>query len=301
MSEVASVSTIQSAITDEIFFALGLKHRGVMRRALGWVFALPTRHFAQHMAAVDVAMAEGGAPAGCRVMMERMDVDIRATGVAHIPTSGPVMLLATHPGAYDSMAIGSLVPRPDLKVIATGTRLYSVMPNLRPNVFFVKKGDARENMMTLRNAIEHLRQGGTLLQFGSGRVEPDPATDPVGDAVFARWSPSLEIILRKAPETIVVPTVISGVLLKRFRDSPLTRLRKENVDRRRLGEFIQILQQLVFPKSVKGKANISFGETFRLADLEAVSAGRRVMAAAIARVKETLAEHLNWISNYKAE
>ncbi|QRN83450.1 hypothetical protein JR338_01465 [Chloroflexota bacterium] len=301
MSEVASASTIQSAITDEIFFALGLKHRGLVRRALGWVFALPTRHFARHMAAVDVAIAKGGAPAGCRVMMERLDVDIRASGVEHIPTSGPVMLLATHPGAYDSMAIGSLVPRTDLKVIATGTRLYSVMPNLRPNVFFVKKGDVRENMMTLRNAIEHLRQGGTLLQFGSGRIEPDPATDPVGDGIFAKWSPSLEIILRKAPETTVIPTVPSGVLLKRFRDSPLTRLRKENVDRRRLGEFIQILQQLAFPKSVEGKANISFGEPFRLADLEAVSSGQRVMAAAIARVKETLAEHRNWISKLEAE
>lgn len=301
MSEFATVATIQSAITDEIFFALGLKHRGVMRRALGWIFALPTYHFARHMAAVDAAMATGGAPAGCRVMMEALDVDIHARGVGQIPTSGGVMLLATHPGAYDSMAIGSLVPRKDLKVIATGTRLYTVLPNLRPNVFFVNKYDSQENMVTLRNAIDHLRQGGTLLQFGSGRVEPDPETDPVGDTVFAKWSRSLEIILRKAPETTVIPTVTSGVLLKRFRDNPLTRLRKNDVDRRRLGEFIQILQQLVFPKSVEGRAMISFGEPFHLTDLESDSTSRRVMPAAIARVRATLAEHLSWISNAKDE
>ena len=300
MTEFASVRTIQSAITDEIFFALGLKHRGLLRRSLGWAFSLPTRNFARYMAEVDAAIVEGGAPAGCRVMMDALNVDIRATGVEHIPTSGPVMLLANHPGAYDSMAIGSLVPRKDLKVIATGTRLYSVMPNLRPNVFFVSK-NPKENMVTLRNAIDHIRQGGILLQFGSGRVEPDPATDPVGEAVFARWSPSLEIMLRKAPEMTVVPTVTSGVLLPQFRDNLLTRLRRTDMDRRRLGEFIQIIQQLVFPKSVKGQAWISFGEPFRLADLEAVSTGRRVMTAAIARVKETLAEHLKWISNLKPE
>ena len=193
------------------------------------------------------------------------------------------------------MAIGSLVPREDLKVIATGTRLYTVMPNLRPNVFFVNNKKPEENMVTLRNAIGHLWQGGILLQFGSGRVEPDPATDPVGDEVFAKWSPSLEIMLRRAPETAVVPTITSGVLLERFRDSLLTRLRKNDVDRRRLGEFIQIIQQLVFPKSVKGRAMISFGEPFHLADLGAVSTGRRIMPAVIARVKDTLAEHLRWL------
>lgn len=299
MTEFASVPTIQSAITDEIFYALGLKHQGILRRMFGWTFALPTRSFARKMAAVDAAMAEGGAPAGCRVMMDALNVDIQAMGIERIPSSGPTMLLATHPGAYDSMAIGSLVPRRDLKVIATGTRLYSVLPNLRPNVFFVSD-NPKENMLTLRSAIDHLRQGGILLQFGSGKIEPDPATDPVGDAVFAKWSSSLEIMLRKAPETTVVPTVTSGVLLARFRDSLLTRLRRKDMDRRRLGEFIQIIQQLVLPKSVDARARISFGEPFRLADLETVSTGRRVMAAAVARVKVTLAEHLEWISNSKA-
>jgi len=41
-------------------------------------------------------------------------------------------------------------------VIATGTRLYSVLPNLRPNVFFVSD-NPKENMLTLRSAIDHLR------------------------------------------------------------------------------------------------------------------------------------------------
>jgi hypothetical protein len=301
MTETASISTIQSAITDEIFFAMGAKRRGFLRQSLGWFFALPTHKFAEYMAAVDGAIAEGGSPAGCRVMMDALNVDIQSRGREHIPTSGPTMLLATHPGAYDSMAIGSLVPREDLKVIATGTRLYSVMPNLRPNIFYVNKDKPQENMVTLRNAIDHIRQGGILLQFGSGKIEPDPATDPVGDEVFAKWSPSLEIILRKVPEMVVVPTITSGVLLERFRDSPITRLRKNDVDRRRLGEFFQVLQQLVFPKSVEGRAMISFGKPFQLADLEVVSKGRRVMSAAIERVKETLTDHLEWISGSKDE
>ncbi len=198
MPEVASVATVQSAITDEIFFALGLGRRGFLRRSLGWVFALPTRRFARFMTAVDAAMGEGGSPAGCRVMMESLQVKIDARDLENIPIDGPVMILANHPGAYDSMAIGSLVPRRDLKAIVTGTRLYDSLPNLRPNVFFVSR-DPGENMQTLRDAIDHLRGGGLLLQFGSGKIEPDPATDPVGDEVFAQWSSSVEIMLRKVP------------------------------------------------------------------------------------------------------
>ena len=297
MSEKADVLTIQSAITDEIFYALGLKHRGLLRQTLGWVFALPTRKFARNMAEVDTAMIDSGAPAGCRVMMENMNIDIRSTGMANIPTSGPTLLLANHPGAYDSMAIGSLIPRGDLKVIATGTRLYSMLPNLRPNIFFVNKNNPTQNMLTLRNAIDHLNQGGILLQFGSGRVEPDPATDPIGEDVFAKWSSSLEIILRKVKDLKIVPTITSGVLLKRFRDSIFAKIRKEDVDRRRLAEFFQVIQQLVFPKSVDGQAMISFGDPFDLSDMEAESEGRRLMPAAINRVQQTLSDHLEWITS----
>lgn len=296
MTNKADVATVQSAITDEIFFAFGLKHRGVLRRTLGWVFALPTRRFARRMVAVDDAVAVGGAPAGCRVMMEALNVQITAQGIENIPTSGPVLILSNHPGAYDSMAIGSLLPRKDLNAVVSATRLYGTLPHIRPRLLFVSR-EPGENMASLRGAIERLSRGESLLQFGSGRIEPDPATDPVGDDVFARWSPSLEVLLRKVPGLAVVPTIASGVLLRRFRNSLIARLRKEDKDRRRLAEFIQVIQQLVFPKSVDAQASISFGPPFTLEDLLAESDGRRLMPAAINRVKRTLAEHLAWISS----
>jgi hypothetical protein len=162
MVETASLQTIRSAITDEIFYALGLGRRGVLRRGLGWLFTAPAHAFAKYMAAVDAAMAEGGATAGCRKMIELLGVDIEALGCDNIPTSGPAILLANHPGAYDSMAIGSLLPRPDLKAIVSKTRLYEVLPNLGQKVFYVTR-NAAENMQALRGAIGHLQQGGILL------------------------------------------------------------------------------------------------------------------------------------------
>ncbi len=295
MNHNDSIRTIQSAITDEIFFALGMKRRGVLRRGLGWVFSPPTRVFARYMAAVDAAMASGGAPAGCRVMMDALHVQIDFLGLSNIPTKGPTLILANHPGAYDSMAIGSLVPRPDLKAIVSKTRLYQVLPNLRPKVFFVSK-DPGESMLALKSAVEHLCQGGILLQFGSGLIEPDPATHPVGDEVFEKWSPSLEIMLRKVPETAVIPTITSHVLLQRFEKHPLVYLRRDAMDKRRLAEFTQVIQQLLFPNSVQANPRISFGTPFKLADLESEIAGRRLMPAVISRVKEELSRRQDWVN-----
>ena len=264
-----------------------------MRRSLGWAFALPTRKFARYMAAVDEAMGLGGSPAGCRVMMDSLGVEIEAKGLSNVPDTGSTLLLANHPGAYDSMAIGSLMPRPDLHAIVSKTRLYQSLPNLRNYVHMVSKTGS-DRMLALRSAISHLRGGGLLLQFGSGLIEPDPATDPVGEDVFQTWYHSLEVILRKVPELVVVPTITSHVLLERFRDHPIARLRPEGLDRRRLGEFIQIIQQLLFPKTVQAHARISFGEPFTLADLEPKKDRRRVMPAVIERVKGALTKHLAW-------
>lgn len=288
--------TIQSAITDEIFFAFGADRRGTLRKCLGWMFAPPTKIFARYMADVDAAIPSGGAPAGCKVMMQALRVKIVSMGQSSIPTEGPTVILANHPGAYDSMAIGSLIPRPDLKAIVSKTRLYQSMPNVIQNVFMVSK-DPREDMVALKNAVEHLRKGGILLQFGSGLIEPDPARHTIGDEVFDKWSSSLEIMLRKVPETKVIPTITSNVLLKRFEEHLLVNLRRGAMDRRRLAEFMQIMRQLLFPNSVEPNPWISFGTPFTLAELEADSPGRRIMPAAIKRVQAQLATHLNWITN----
>jgi len=293
----ASVRDIQSAITDEIFFALGLKHRGPLRRWLGWVFSRPTRVFARFMGAVDKAVGLSGPPAGCQRMLDQLGVNIHTRGSEHIPTEGPVIVLSNHPGAYDSMAIGSLIPRLDLKAIVSKTRLYQVLPNIYPN-FFQVGGDPLENMLAIRGAVGHLRQGGILLQFGSGLIEPDPAFHLVNDAVFDRWSPSLEILFRKAPETRVVPTIASGVLLARFLKHPLVGLRRDAMDKRRLAEFLQVIRQLVKPRSVQAAPQISFGKPFTLGEIIQGSGERRIMPAVIQRMKDQLREHLDWIKGH---
>ncbi|MEA3327189.1 MAG: hypothetical protein U9R53_07750 [Chloroflexota bacterium] len=263
---------------------------------MGWVFALPTGIFTRYMAVIDEAVGRSGPPAGCQKLLDLLGVQAHAKGTTQIPEKGPTIILANHPGAYDSIAIGSLIHRADLKFIVSKTRFYQVLPNIHPMFIYVSK-DPQERLLALRGVVDHLRQGGILLQFGSGLIEPDPATHPIGDDVFSKWSPSMEIFLRKVPDTHVVPTIASGVLLDRFEKHPLTKLRRGAKDKRLLAEFMQVIQQLVFPKSVTAHPKISFGSPFTLADINGASKGRRVMSSIIARIKEQLKNHLAWIGD----
>lgn len=298
MTETRLINPIQSAITDEIFFAFGLRRRGLLRRVFGWLFTLPARRFAKYMAAVDKAIEDSDPPAGCRSMMASLAVDIQAKGVENIPQSGPTILLANHPGAYDSMAVGSLVPRSDLKFIAGRTRLYQVMPHVHPVLIYASRYNS-DNMLAIRNSIAHLQQGGILIQFGSGKIEPDPALCPVGDDVFAMWRRSPELFLRKIPATKIVPTIVSGVLLEKFANHPLVNLRREMIDRRRLAEFIQIIQHILFPKTIEAKAMISFGQPFTLDELNKTRNNRQLMPEIISRIKLQLNDHLKWIGEQR--
>lgn len=295
MTEITEVSVAQSRITDEIFNALGLKRRGMLRRLLGWLFANPAGKFASQMAEADQAVSEGGMPAGSLKMLEHLGVQVHVKGTLKIPSTGPAIILSNHPGAYDAIAIGSQVPRQDLKITVSKTRFYEALPNIHQNLIPISH-DSRERMVALRKVVEHLKNRGALLHFGSGLIEPDPALHHVGEEVLNKWTPSIEIFLRKAPDTVVIPTIASGVLLRRFERHPLTLIRRGGLNKRRLAEFLQILRQLVRPRSIDAQTHISFGEPFTLADIEAEGMGRRILPGVINRIRDQLNIHMEWIN-----
>lgn len=279
-------------ITDELFGAIGFKKDGLMRRMFGWLFYLPTQRFARMFAEADEAAAEGGLPAACRKVIEHLGVKIRASGVENLDADGPLMILANHPGAYDSVAIGSLVPRRDFSIIVGQLPLYDALENAGRHLIPAPPAeDTAGRMLTLRKAVEHLRRGGSLLQFGGGTIEPDPAVQPGAAEWFSRWAGSAEIMLRKAPETLVVLTIASGVLLKGFFDHPLARLRRHPVARRRLAEFMQVLQQLTLPRTVQAEARLYFAPPLAVSELLDEAGGGRLMPVLIGRIRAVLREH----------
>ncbi len=112
---------------------------------------------------------------------------------------------------------------------------------------------------------------------------------PVCAQALDRWSRSLEIILRKVPETLLVPTIVSGVLDPAFFKNPLTRLRKD-WRQRKLAEVIQILQQIVLNRKFDLMPRVVFGKPITQAELMVDCNGMGLLEAVIHSTRKVLVE-----------
>ena len=98
---------------------------------------------------------------------------IRARGIENVPTSGPALIAATHPtGMFDFIShAGALAKqRPDLKVVANREAERFLGTGMMIPVDVDRRNRATSARATHLAMKEHLKQGGALLIFGSGRV-----------------------------------------------------------------------------------------------------------------------------------
>ncbi|MEM5774213.1 MAG: hypothetical protein AAGU05_04360, partial [Anaerolineaceae bacterium] len=146
----------------------------------------------------------------------------------------------------------------------------------------------------IRESISHLKNGGAMLIFPSGHMDPDPCVHTGLPANFSEWSRSIELFLRKVPDTQLVISMVSNVVGHNFFHNPLTRLRKKLLDRQKLAEFIQNMQQLVLPGSVNISPRISFHLPAGMEKLQTrMDQSLQSMQSIADRASLAFAEHMN--------
>jgi len=291
LNKKTSIERMRERITDEIFYAFGLKRDGLLRRKFGHWFYRSTQRFSDMFARADELTPQEGLRGASRAILSDLSVKVEASASNYLLTDGPLLVVANHPGAYDSVALASCIPRQDLSIIAYETQFYHTLPNISRRMIMVP-ADPPGRMLALRRAIQHLLQGKSVLQFGSGRIEPDPAVASGAENWFEKWSPSLEVMLRKAPETRLVLAIASGVLLSRFANHPLTYLRRGAIERRRLAEFMQVIYHLLRPGALDINVRLNFSSPVTLKELESEGQGRRLMPAILERAHDLMAQHI---------
>ncbi len=290
LPEQDQVSLIKQRITDEIFFALGLGRSGPMRRALGGLFSLPADHFARICARLENEVARAGLQAGAICVLDDFALRLHTWGTENIPSQGPLLVVCNHPGAYDSLAITATIPRRDLTLVASDVGFTRALTATSAHLIYVST-DPIERMNALRDSIQHLKNGGAILLFARGDVEPDPAFMTGASETMQKWSPSIEIMLRKVPQTQLLVGIASGFILPRFARSPIIKIRKKPFHQQKMAELFQILQQLVFPRSIgKIDVNISFARPVCTEEL----AGEKIMLAVIRLARQHLQEHIQF-------
>jgi putative hemolysin len=186
-----------------------------------------------------------------------MTAGLRVAGLEHIPAEGPVLILSNHPGMTDTVALfSSLASRPDLRVIALDRPFLRALPHVAQQLIFLTD-EASGPMAAVRAGARHLKEGGALLTFPAGEIEPDPATFGRRRAVNAlrNWSGSYALFARLVPHTQFVPVLVSHVTSPEAQRHPLTLLRRTAHDKEKLAAALQV----ALPRYRDRVARVAFG------------------------------------------
>lgn len=227
---------------DDLVASFGWNGRRVLGGLLRRVFQDSARTFAGHMLEFDEAVGKLSAlgDASRRFLQNRYVRDLIIEGRAHVPSDGPVLFLANHPGMMDTISLFAAIGRRDLKIIAQRRPFLESLENTAKHVFFVDDNLGRR-VIAAHEVAAHLRNDGAVLSFPAGHIEPDPDLDPKAIESVDDWADSARFIVRMAPQTQVVPVLVRGVICKRAAHHWLTHLKRTQSEREKLGAALQLI------------------------------------------------------------
>lgn len=246
---------------------------GVVKRALAWPFFALSRTTGERLADIDEFVARFGLPSAARAALERFQVESTCTG-AEIAT-GPCLILANHPGAYDAFALMAAIDRRDLLIVANDRRFLRALPRLSEHLLFVGP-EPIGHVHTLRRALSHLSNGGALLHFPAGAIEPDPGFEAHPTTLLKPWQPGVATLVRVCAQSQgrILVAGVRGVHSPRAKRLLLNRLAEQR-GITTLAPLLQIVLRLhdvrpvVTIAEVDGEALARLNKTERIARLRA--------------------------------
>jgi hypothetical protein len=289
----AEMTALSRSLVVELAGSIGLRNSRLAQAIIWPIFRPVTDRLAHIGLTFDRNVLQNGLSKAMGFALEDFASSVTARGTKDFPPKGPLLVLSNHPGTYDSLVVASQLRRDDLNLISGDIPFLRRLPHANLNFYCISDED-NGRMLAARKAIRHLKEGGAMLLYGFGHIDPDPAVYEDAASHIDQWSPSIELFLKAAPETRILPAIISHVVSSKWRNSILYRLRSNPVDRRRLVEFGQVIYQLLFPRRLMTSPFISFGQPAGVDELRSDSSTNHVLPAVIRRAKALLAEHVEW-------
>jgi hypothetical protein len=290
MEKNADIESLTQYVTDEVFRLFKQSPRSWVRKTFGPVLWLPAHRFATLAATFDHSVEEYGFREAALRIISGYIQSFEARNVENIPHEGPLLITSNHPGTIDSLVIAGSIPRPDLKIVATGIPFLEGLHNAADHLIYTPRKGVHERMMVVRSAIHHLKNGGAVLIFPSGRIDPDPALSPDAANDLGKWSHSIELMLRQVPQTQVLLTVVSDVLSARWRWNPFVRLMGDDHKQRTVAEFLQVIQTIILPKYNRIAPRITFSDPLTTDELAQM--GQGMLNGMIDRTRCLMEDHM---------
>lgn len=286
-----SISALKEDLILEILAAFNLPSGKFWQTMIGSWLHKPTTRFSEIFAKLDQDIAAFGLTEAARRMLPYFVDRTKAFGLENFPSEGPLLVTSNHPGTYDALSIVANAPRDDFKIVVGGMPFLKKLPIASKHLIHSDRHDNNVRANVVRSSIRHLQEGGALLIFPSGRIDPDPAVLPGAKESLQYWSKSIAIMLRRAPETRLLTAITSGVLHERFTRTPLTVLRSDSVGKRRIMEFIQVIRQLILGEDLGLTPLVTFDKPLTIQELCASWESDQLLQAIIERAREVLKQH----------
>ena len=273
-AEAERVRKLEEVCLQDLTALAGLDRRAVGRLALRAAVGRRVRRFARDVAAFDRAIPRIGVAGASGELAGHYGGAIVAPGACRVPKDGPLLLVANHPGLYDTLAICATLPRRDLRVLSRPQPLLLLLPEMAKRHLLFVPDSGPDRVPAVRAMLGHLRDGGAALLFPAGHLEPEPTLADTGADPLGEWTPGAGTLIRLAARhdipLRVVPTALSGALSRRTwrRFRPLIRLRRTPQGR---ADLIALLQ-LVFPRLGTTTVRVHYGEPLEAAALVAACA-----------------------------
>lgn len=288
-------SFLTGILLDEFIMALGLKPNRWTRSLIRPLFGRPASRFASLGVVFDRYVATRSLPEAARWALESHRVEVRVREQAEVPRHGPLLITSNHPGGIDCLALAVGLGRDDLKIVASGLPFLRNLPEVARHLVLVSREETHQRMGALRESIRHLRQGGSLLLFPRGKVEPDPAIFPEAESSIDDWSPSVRLVLDAVPELRWVMAIVSGVVSPRALQHPLTRRRRDLAGRQTVAEMYQIARQVMSPRWLQQTISMTLAPVHLTPEAPVASPSGNPMADVIASARRTLQDHWEWL------
>ena len=95
----------------------------------------------------------------------------------------------------------------------------------------------------------------------------------------------------------MVISILSGIVLPRWAHSPLTWLRRIDWQKRRIAEYGQVIEQLLFPGKPDISPSMTIAPPVSVETLRSESGSERVLPAVVRRGKALLDDHIAWVNS----
>ncbi|MEW6093483.1 MAG: 1-acyl-sn-glycerol-3-phosphate acyltransferase [Chloroflexota bacterium] len=279
---------VSDSLLSDVLKILGLPQTSGWRHLCELLLGNAFQRLADIGLTFDRMIVENGLRRAAEWSLSNWCRDITVRGRENVPEEGPLLVISNHPGVYDALVIASQVPRPDLHLIASNLPFFQGLRNFSQRICFIPQNinDAAGRMAGMLSALRYLKDGGSLLLMGSGSIDPDPAVYPGALHQLQRWTEAVNLFLRFVPQTHVLLSAVSHIVSPKWARHPLTWLRREGMERRRLAELGQVLQQLFRPGSLYVSPRLSLSSPYTVTDL-----GDSPRDALVQRETSLLLEH----------